>query len=92
MYGYYPCNSDGESVIVYYPNTNDEWLRFRFPRQKSAPHRCIADFFLPVDSGKQDLITLQVVTVGQQASDEAQRLFKADKYKDYLLFHAAMQC
>ncbi|MBN2013270.1 methionine synthase [candidate division KSB1 bacterium] len=87
VYGYYPCNSEGDDVIVFRPNSNDEWLRFHFPRQANSPHRCIADFFLPAETNKQDLIALQVVTVGQQASDEAQRLFKSDKYKDYLLFH-----
>ena len=87
VYGYYACNSQNEDVIIYHPDTGNEWLRFHFPRQQQPPYRCIADFFLPAVEGRTDLIALQVVTVGQQASDEAQRLFKANRYKDYLLFH-----
>lgn len=87
VYGYYPCNSDGNEVIVYKPNSDEEWLRFVFPRQKKPPYQCIADFFLPIDSGKQDFIVFQVVTVGHRASEESKRLFESDQYKSYLMFH-----
>lgn len=87
VYGYYPCNSDGNQVIVYKPEREEEWVRFDFPRQSRAPYRCVADYFLPVDSGQRDVIALQVVTVGHRAQEEAQKLYKANAYKDYLLFH-----
>ena len=87
VYGYYPCNSAGEQVVLYKPGTSEELLRFNFPRQKKAPHRCIADFFLPMNSGKTDMIALQVVTIGDVASRESQRLFENDEYKNYLMFH-----
>jgi len=87
VYGYYPCNSDGNQVIVYKPESDEEWVRFDFPRQLRAPYRCVADYFLPVDSGKRDVIALQVVTVGHRAQEEAQKLYEANSYKDYLLFH-----
>ena len=87
VYGYFPCNRDGDEVIIFDPDTEKEKLRFHFPRQKKAPFRSIADFFLPVDSGRRDIMPLQIATVGEQASIEAQKLYKADAYKDYLLFH-----
>ncbi len=87
VYGYYRCNSLGDEVIVYYPESDREWLRFHFPRQPQPPYRCIADFFLPVDSGQRDLIALQVVTVGSRATQESPRLFEAGRYKDYWMFH-----
>ncbi|NLP10772.1 methionine synthase [bacterium] len=86
-YGYYPCNSDGDEVIVFHPKSGAEWLRLRFPRQRAAPHRCIADFFLPAQEKRQDLIAVQVVTIGAQAGEEAKRLYEQNAYKDYLLFH-----
>lgn len=86
-YGYFQCNSDNEEVIIYENNTTTEIERLHFPRQKKAPYRSIADFFLPGEWGKRDLIALQVATVGPHAQTEAQRLFNADCYKDYLLFH-----
>lgn len=87
VYGYYPCNSQGEEVILYHPGSSDEWLRFAFPRESRPPHRCIADYFRPAGSGVRDLIALQVVTVGARASAEAQRLYESNSYKEYLLFH-----
>lgn len=87
VYGYYPCNSDGDELIIYHPEEGREWQRFAFPRQRTAPHRCIADYFRPAASGQRDLIALQVVTVGQRASEIAQQLYASNAYKEYLLFH-----
>ncbi|MCD6441204.1 MAG: methionine synthase [Candidatus Marinimicrobia bacterium] len=87
VYGYFPCNSVGEKLVIFEPGSNREILRFHFPRQKKAPFRSIADFFLPAQSERRDIIPVQIVTVGQQASAEAQRLYKSNAYKDYLLFH-----
>jgi len=87
VYGYYPCNADGDQVVVYHPDGHEEWIRFSFPRQKKPPYRCIADFFLPVESGKKDVIALQVVTVGMRAQEESQRLYEENEYKKYLMFH-----
>ncbi|MBN1153776.1 methionine synthase [candidate division KSB1 bacterium] len=87
VYGYYPCNSEGEQVIVYDPSGLAELVRFNFPRQKISPYRCIADFFLPTSSGRNDIIAFQVATVGERASAESQRLFASDEYKKYLMFH-----
>jgi 5-methyltetrahydrofolate--homocysteine methyltransferase len=87
VYGYYPCNSAGNELIVYHPQADREWVRFSFPRQKAAPQRCVADYFLPQNSGQRDVIALQVVTVGQRAMEETKRLYEANAYKEYLLFH-----
>ena len=87
VYGYYPCNSRGEEVIIYHPESNEEWLRFAFPRESRPPNRCIADYFQPEESRVRDLIALQVVTVGARASEESKRLYESNAYKQYLLFH-----
>lgn len=87
VYGYYPCYRQGEELVVLDRPGGAEELRFRFPRQKKPPYRCIADFFLSPDEGDHDVLAVQVVTVGSRAAEEAQRLFRADAYKDYLLFH-----
>jgi len=87
VYGYYPCNSSGNDVILYHPDSDKETLRFTFPRQQRQPFRCIADYFLPINSRQKDVIVLQVVTMGQTASEESKRLFESDLYKNYLLFH-----
>lgn len=86
-YGYFQCNSSGEELIIYAPNTGKELERLHFPRQKKEPYRSIADFFRPQSSSAKDIIALQVVTVGHAAHREARRLYQENHYKEYLLFH-----
>ncbi|MDI6804223.1 MAG: methionine synthase [Bacteroidota bacterium] len=97
VYGYFPCNSDGNDLIIYNPSeipnpksqilNLKEWLRFTFPRQKSDRFLCLSDYFAEKDSGNLDVIALQLVTVGKTASEYSQKLFSSNKYKDYLYFH-----
>ncbi len=63
---------------------------FTFPRQKSLRRLCIADFFLPKDMaapGQFDVFPMQAVTVGEIATEFAQKLFQADQYTDYLYYY-----
>jgi 5-methyltetrahydrofolate--homocysteine methyltransferase len=93
VYGYWPCNSDGNDVIVYEPDgpggqAGNERFRFHFPRQR--PQRgdlCLADFFRPLESGVRDVVAFQLVTMGQRASDVAREWFAAGRYQDYLYLH-----
>ena len=91
VYGYFPCATDGNHVIVYHPEgharAGEEWLRIGFPRQTDARRLCIADFFRREASGERDVLALQVVTMGEVASRHAHELFKSDRYDDYLHFH-----
>ena len=87
VYGYFPCQSDGDQLIIYHEDQKTEWVRFNFPRQTATPKRCISDFFLPKSSGKFDVFGCSVVTVGTQASDKEQALFKQNSYSDYLFLH-----
>jgi 5-methyltetrahydrofolate--homocysteine methyltransferase len=67
--------------------TPREWLRFSFPRQEGRRRLCIADFFRSQESGEYDVLGVQLVTVGDRASELAQELFRANKYQDYLYLH-----
>ncbi len=92
IYGFFPCQSEGNSLLVYRPEpwkangTKEVWERFTFPRG-GQKKQCLADFFAPVDSGKMDVVALQIVTMGQEASKYALDLFNANNYSDYLYFH-----
>ena len=86
VYGYFPCQSDGNDLIVY-DEANKERVKFTFPRQPAGNHLCLADFFASRESGKMDVVAFHLVTVGRRASEYAQELFKADNYTDYLYFH-----
>ncbi len=92
-YGYWECNSSGQDLIIYDPDSDGQLGRFTFPRQSEAPFQCIADYFYSVESGIRDVIALQVCTVGQAAADESARLYGSGNYKDYLLFHGlSVEC
>ncbi len=88
VYGYFPCNSEGDAVHVHAsPEEITPLLTIDFPRQAEENGRSIADFFWPVDSGRKDVLAVHLVTVGARATEEARRLFKADEYSEYLYFH-----
>lgn len=92
IYGYFPCQAEGNTLLVYDPNRRgaegaEEIARFEFPRQRSLRRLCIADFFAPKDSGVIDVFPMQAVTVGEVATQFAQKLFAANQYTDYLYFH-----
>ncbi|MEX2190549.1 MAG: methionine synthase, partial [Bacteroidota bacterium] len=91
VYGYFPCQSDGNDLIIYQPPGNPgkpvEAVRFSFPRQKDGKWLCISDLFAPVSAGRMDVVAFHLVTVGRRASEYSKSLFEAHKYKDYLYFH-----
>jgi 5-methyltetrahydrofolate--homocysteine methyltransferase len=87
VYGFYPCQSDGDDVILYAPDASRVLHRFRFPRQRKGKGLCIADFFRSVSSGEMDVIGISVVTVGQEVSDTERRWFEENRYRDYLYLH-----
>ena len=91
VYGYFPCQSSGNDLIIYEDDSKTERLRFTFPRQpkeqRGGKNLCLADYFASVDSGKLDVVAFDLVTMGRKASEHSAKLFKADNYTDYLLFH-----
>lgn len=94
VYGYFPCQSEGNSLYLYDPKRmNDSGSQmqpvamFEFPRQRSLRRLCIADFYTPKESGKIDVFPMQAVTMGDIATEYAQKLFAAHRYSDYLYFH-----
>jgi 5-methyltetrahydrofolate--homocysteine methyltransferase len=86
------CNRRGDDLIVYEPDCFDgksakERLRFSFPRQQSRRRLCIADFFRSRESGQFDVLGIQLVTVGDRATEAAEKLRKENRYQDYLFLH-----
>jgi len=98
VWGYFPCQGDGNDVVVYEPEQDKadhrghrgpqrESLRFTFPRQREGRRLCISDFFAPKSSDKMDVIGFSLVTMGAKASQETQRLFEGGEYTRYLYLH-----
>jgi 5-methyltetrahydrofolate--homocysteine methyltransferase len=87
VYGYFPCQSSGNDVIVYQDDMKTERVRFTFPRQKDDRFLCLSDYFAAVSSGKMDVVAFHMVTMGREASEYSAKLFAANDYKAYLYFH-----
>ncbi|MEO5936577.1 MAG: methionine synthase [Terriglobales bacterium] len=87
VYGYFPCQADGNSVVIYDQPGGKELQRFTFPRQREGRKLSIADYFLPKSEGKFDVIGLSLVTVGDRASELTKKLFDAGDYTRYLYLH-----
>ena len=89
-YGYFPCVSEGDDLVVISDPTEPgsaERARFTFPRQRRDRHLCLSDFFRSRESGQVDVIAFTVVTMGNRISEVAAELFAKDAYRDYLELH-----
>ncbi len=102
-YGYFPCGRAGNAVVLFDPEgmeagavpaaAGPELGRFVLPRQRAGNRYCIADFYRDLQqegagpARPTDVLPMQAVTMGEEASRFAQQLFAADQYSDYLYFH-----
>ncbi len=93
VYGYFPCQADGNDLLIYSPLPSGEGpgvrelTRFTFPRQPYGDYLALSDYFASVDSGQMDVIAFQVVTVGQEATERFDRLQAAGDYSEAYFTH-----
>ena len=90
VYGYFPCYSEGNDLVILHHEGEDkgkERTRFTFPRQTRDRRLCISDFFASKDSGTTDVVAFHVVTMGSTVSEAAAKLFAANNYREYLELH-----
>jgi len=90
VYGYWPCFSRGETLVLIDPQDRSrEIASFTWPRQGRDRHLCLADFFRDEAEAAElgpDVIGLQLVTMGP-VTEATSKLFAADAYRDYLELH-----
>ena len=102
VYGYYPCVSEGNDLVVLHHAGGDgieasggepgtERARFTFPRQRRDRRLCLADFFRSREEadrlGGPDVIAFQLVTMGSRVAEATADLFAANAYREYLELH-----
>jgi 5-methyltetrahydrofolate--homocysteine methyltransferase len=88
IYGYFPCNAEGNDLVIYDPADHArEVTRLRFPRRPDRDRICVADYFQPRESGRRDVIALQVVTVGARASELLAEMQARGEYSEVLFVH-----
>jgi 5-methyltetrahydrofolate--homocysteine methyltransferase len=89
LLGYFPCNSDGNELIVWDPEApgERELERLVFPRQPKHDRICLADFYRPLDSGQLDVVALQAVTAGDEVTELMARLEAEGEFAEQLFVH-----
>jgi 5-methyltetrahydrofolate--homocysteine methyltransferase len=88
VYGYWPCYSDGDDLVVLDAGSHDvEVARFTFPRQQRDRFLCLSDFFRPKGAGELDVVAFHLVTMGAHVSRVTAELFEKNAYRDYLELH-----
>jgi len=94
VYGYFPAQSQGNDVIIYDPAAYSsdggslrEIARFHFPRMVGRERLCLADYVRSVDSGDVDVVPLQVVTVGSEATQRFEQLQAKNEYTEAFYSH-----
>jgi len=86
--GYFPCNADGNELVIFDPDDPERELeRLTFPRQPRHDRICLADFFRPLDSGERDVVALQGVTVGAEVTKVIERLEREGEFAEQLFVH-----
>ena len=94
VYGYFPARSDGNALAIYDPAAFEadggslrEIARFTFPRQEGRDRLCIADYFRDQEAAEPDVVALQVVTIGDEATRRFEALQAAGDYSEGLYSH-----
>ena len=91
VYGLFPCQADGDDLIVYRPEslsgTLEALTRFHFPRQPHDEHLALSDYFASVESGKMDVVGFQVVTVGQAATERIDKFQAQSDFSEGYFTH-----
>ncbi|HVN13413.1 MAG TPA: methionine synthase [Kineosporiaceae bacterium] len=96
VYGYYPCVSEGDDLVVLHGDGSggepgSERVRFTFPRQRRDRRLCLADFFRSRAEaehlGGPDVVAFQLVTMGPRVAEATAELFEKSAYRDYLELH-----
>ncbi len=88
LLGYFPCNSDGNELVVWDPQApgERELQRLVFPRQPRHDRICLADFFRPLGS-ELDVVALQAVTAGSEVTELMASLEANGAFAEQLFVH-----
>ncbi|WKZ36107.1 MAG: methionine synthase [Anaerolineales bacterium] len=88
VYGYFACQADGNDLMIYEDAVNKkEIARFNFPRQPHDDHLALSDYYASVESGQMDVVALQVVTVGLEATEKFEKMQAANDYTEAYFTH-----
>lgn len=76
LYGYFPCQSDGDDLVIFNHTgqEKEEVVRFCLPRQPAGQHLCLSDYFVALGSNRMDIAAFQIVTLGKESTEFVRQL------------------
>jgi 5-methyltetrahydrofolate--homocysteine methyltransferase len=88
LLGYFPCNSEGNELIIWDPEDpgRTELERLVFPRQPRHDRICLADFYRP-RSQPPDVVAVQAVTAGDEVTALMAELEAQGEFAEQLFVH-----
>jgi 5-methyltetrahydrofolate--homocysteine methyltransferase len=91
LLGYFPCNSEGNELILWDPEEPERELeRLVFPRQPRHARICLADFYRPLSSAhppERDVCAIQAVTAGSRVTERIKQLEADGEFAEQLFVH-----
>lgn len=87
VYGFFNCQAQGNELLIYHPETLELTTSFTFPRQPIGDFLAMSDYFATKDSNQFDTVALQVVTVGQEATERFDALQASEDYSEAYFIH-----
>ena len=73
VFKFFPCNSDGQKLLVYGSEDRKTAEEFYFGRQSQRDGLCLSDYLLPVTGGKPDFVGIFVTSIGNGVRSLAER-------------------
>lgn len=86
VYAYFRAAAEGDDVVLY-DDDSKEVGRFTFARQPGGEHLCLSDYVRERDGVPVDVVALQVVTVGDEATRRTEALQASGEYSEAYFLH-----
>ena len=64
VFKFFPCRSDGQTLLIYGPDGQTVLEKFYFGRQSQREGLCLADYARPLASAQPDYVAMFTTTVG----------------------------
>ena len=69
VFKFFPCRSDGQTLLIYGPDGRTVLEKFYFGRQQQREGLCLADYARPVGSEQPDYVAMFTTTIGPGVRD-----------------------
>jgi 5-methyltetrahydrofolate--homocysteine methyltransferase len=88
VFKFFPCQSDGQRLLIYSPDGKRVLEEFYFGRQSQRDGLCLADYAMPRESGKLDYVAMFATTIGPGVRDLSEQWKNEGQFLDSHILQA----